>query len=156
MKKLNVMGHISGTADRLNLSVRKRVMMAASTSNALGIPLSTTNISVTSAWRHGHKVRKTLAKEVKKMFDPDRQFVLHWDGKTMNMRRGEKSNFVAIYLTTVDGTKKHHLLDIQGDPLKSTPPKFVILKYCVCHTVALLVFLFLKTSLLHLLSPCVS
>ena len=112
VKKLNVMGHISGTADRLNLSVRKRAMMAASTTNALGIPFSTTNISVTSAWRHSHKVRKTLATEIKKTFDPDRQFVLHWDGKTMNLRRGEKSNFVAIYLTTVDGTKKHHLLDI--------------------------------------------
>ena len=37
VRKVNVMSHISGTADRLNLSVRKRAMMAASTSNAVGM-----------------------------------------------------------------------------------------------------------------------
>ena len=35
LKKVNMMSHISGTADTLNLSVRKRTMLAASTSRAL-------------------------------------------------------------------------------------------------------------------------
>ena len=111
-KKMKVMSLVSGTADRLNLSVRKKTMMAASTCNALGIPLQDTNISVASAWRHGHKNRKTVGEGVRKTFDPNKLWFLHWDGKTCKLRMDEKSNFVAIYAVSIDGTKIQKLLDI--------------------------------------------
>jgi hypothetical protein len=111
-KKVDVMSFVSGTADRLNLSVRKKTMMAASTCNALGYPIESTNISTTSAWRHGHKNRKSVSEEVKKSFDPRKLWFLHWDGKTCKLRMDEKSNFVAIYVVSVDGSKVQKLLDV--------------------------------------------
>ena len=87
-------------------------MMAASTANALGYPIESTNISTTSAWRHGHKNRKSVAEEVKKSFDPRKLWFLHWDGKTCKLRMDEKSNFVAIYVVSVDGSKVQKLLDV--------------------------------------------
>ena len=87
-------------------------MMAASTCNALGYPIESTNISTTSAWRKRHKNRKSVSEEVKKSFDPRKLWFLHWDGKTCKLRMDEKSNFVAIYVVSVDGSKVQKLLDV--------------------------------------------
>ena len=50
-KKVNVMGPVSATADRLNLSCRQIAMSIAATAKALGVSVADTNISVTTAWR---------------------------------------------------------------------------------------------------------
>ena len=112
VKKVNIMSHISSTADRLNLSMRSRAMCVSSVTNALGVDLSATNISVMSAWRHGKKAREKVAQGLKEKFDPSRSYILHWDGKSVHLSRGAKGHFVAIYLTTADGSAEYHLLDI--------------------------------------------
>ena len=56
-KKIDIMGPISHTADRLGLSVRERCMMAASVVNALGQNIEETNISKSSAWERTKKER---------------------------------------------------------------------------------------------------
>ena len=56
--------------------------------------------------------RRTVTESVKKTFNPNRLWFLHWDGKTCKLRMDEKSNFVAIYAVSIDGTKIQKLLDI--------------------------------------------
>lgn len=87
-------------------------MMAASTANALGQSILETNISVTSAWRHGHKQRTELASSIRNSFNPNQLWFLHWDGKTCKLRMEERSNFMAVYVTSLDGTRTQKLLDV--------------------------------------------
>ena len=74
--KTDVMSKISSTADRLNLSIRKRTMIAASTSNALGVSVDDTNISITYSWCHAQKNREYVAASVKADFDQNQFFCL--------------------------------------------------------------------------------
>ena len=56
-KKLDVMGPISATVDRLGLTVRQRCTIAASVANSLNVDIEDTNICQSSAWRRSREER---------------------------------------------------------------------------------------------------
>ena len=100
-ERLNVMGPMSTTADRLNVICRKMAMLGSAAVKSVGVNLSDTNISVTSAWRHRTKNRLDLVSSIKQNYNPCKILSLHWDGKTLKLRRGVKGNFIAIYVSGV-------------------------------------------------------
>ena len=67
-KKVDIMGKISLTADRANVSYTARAMIAASTINAIGGNIDETNISKTTAWRKAQKARSQTAAQIKTEF----------------------------------------------------------------------------------------
>ena len=101
-KKKDVMSHISQAADAQNLSVRKRLKITASTLNAAGVDLASTNVSRSSAWRKGQQQRLKKAKEVRAEFVVPEKVVIHWDGKMLRLRGRVASNRVCVYLSGVD------------------------------------------------------
>ena len=72
---------ISLTCDARNISIRDRTVGAASVANALGGAINQTDISTTSAWRKGQKVRVQKAKEIIDSYQCPDKVVVHWDGK---------------------------------------------------------------------------
>ena len=107
-KKVDVMGPITATADRLGLSVRQRVTMAASVANNLGVDIDDTNICQSSAWRRANQERVRLSSSIKENFPIPDKGVAHWDGKIMKTKGDTKSNRVCVYISGVDedGIKK--------------------------------------------------
>ena len=97
-RKVDIMGPVSTVVDRLNLSSREMAVTSAATVKALGVEVADTNISVSTAWRKRTKGRLELASSIKESFVPSKFLALHWDGKTLNLVRGEKGNFVAVYI----------------------------------------------------------
>ena len=106
--KLDVMGPVTATADRLGLSVRDRCMMAASVANVLDVDLDATNISKNSAWRRSKQERIKITHTIKEEFIVPEKAVLHWDGKILKMKGNNQSNRVCIYVTgvTPEGVRK--------------------------------------------------
>ena len=98
-KKIDVMGPVAATADRLNLSCAAMAMQSAATARALGVNVADTNISVTTAWRKRTEGRKKLASTIKKTFSPFTLSGLPWDGKSLKLYRQIKGNFVVVYMT---------------------------------------------------------
>ena len=119
------MGPMSTTADRLNVSCRKMAMLGSAAVKSVGVSLSDTNISVTSAWRHRTKNRLDLAASIKQNF---KILTLHWDGKTLKLRRGVKGNFIAIYVCGVQEGYPKHLLGIPLAPDGSGREEFEVIK----------------------------
>ena len=111
-KKIDIMGKISQTCDARNISLRDRTMVAASVINALGIDIEDTNISKSTAWKQGRKVRLAKAEEIKDKFVCPEKVVSHWDGKTLTLRGQVESKSVAIYLSGVDTEQTRKLLGI--------------------------------------------
>ena len=110
-KKIDVMGPVSATADRLGLSVRQRCMMAASVANTLGVNLEDTNINRGSAWQKAKKERLKLAAEINNFEIPER-LVVHWDGKILKVKANHHSNRVCVYITGVEESPMRKLLGV--------------------------------------------
>jgi len=90
-RKVDVMGKIALTSDRLGISARKRAALAATCINAANIPMADTNISVTSAWRKGRQKRLQQSEKVKTDFTCPEFLVVHWDGKILKVKGGKSS-----------------------------------------------------------------
>ena len=102
VNKLDVMGPVSATADRLGLSVRQRCMMSASVANALGVDISNTNIGRGAAWEKAKKERVKMSASIKENFQCPELVVVHWDGKILTVKGNKESNRVAVYVSGVD------------------------------------------------------
>jgi hypothetical protein len=102
--KLDVIGPVSATADRLGLSARARCMMSASVANALGVDIFNTNIGRGAAWEKARKERVNMAAFIKENFQCPKLVAVHWDGKILDMKGNMESNRVAVYITGVDAT----------------------------------------------------
>ena len=96
-KKIDIMGKVSLTSDRANVSYRDRAMIAASTANALGVNIEHTNISKSTACRKAQQVRSKTAASVKEEFKCPSKVTLHWDGKIVTLKGNKKSNRVCVY-----------------------------------------------------------
>lgn len=107
-KKVDIMGPISATADRLGLTVRQRCTIAASVANSLGVDIEGTNICQTSAWNKARKERVKLSNTIMEEFTRPDKAVVHWDGKILKVRGNNQSNRVCVYISGVgkDTTKK--------------------------------------------------
>ena len=75
--KIDIMGPVSITADRLGLSVRQRTVFAASVVNAMGEDINKTNINRFSAWEKGKKVRFEKSEEIKASFSTPDKVAVH-------------------------------------------------------------------------------
>ena len=115
-RKIDIMGKISLTSDRVNVSYQARAMIAASTVNALGGDVYETNISKTSAWRKAHEVRTKTAVKIKAAFKCPDKVTAHWDGKTLTLKGNIKSNRVCVYLTGADALHTRKLLGVPETP----------------------------------------
>ena len=104
VQRLDVMGPISATADRLGLSVRARCMMSASVANALGVDISETNINRGAAWMKAKKERVKMSEFIKENFVCPKLVDVHWDGKMLTEKGNKESNRVAVYISGVDAT----------------------------------------------------
>ena len=109
-KKLDVMGPVTATADRLGLSVRQRCVMAASVVNSLGVDIDQTNISRTSAARRSQEERLKIAKTVKENFPKPQRGICQFDGKILKVKGNQQSNRIAVYFTGVEDKPVRKLL----------------------------------------------
>ena len=116
LKKIDIMGAISRTSDARGLSLRDRIAVAASVTNAIGVDLNQTNINLSSAHRRAKAERIRIAKSVKEEFKCPDLVSLHWDGKTLTIKGKIKSNRIAVYLTGTDGQRYRKLLGIPETP----------------------------------------
>ena len=107
-KRVDVMGPISVTADRLGLTMRQRCTIAASVANSLNVDIDDTNISQNSAWRRAREERVKLSNTIREEFKKPDKALLHWDGKILSVKGNTKSNRVCVYISGVgdDNTKK--------------------------------------------------
>ena len=110
--KIDVMGPVTATADRLGLSVRDRTMMAASVANVLGVSLDRTNISKNSAWNRSKQERVRISNTIKEDFIVPEKLVLHWDGKILKIKGNQQSNRVCVYITGVTAQNVRKLLAV--------------------------------------------
>ena len=78
MKKVDVMGPVTATADRLGLSVRQMTMFAASVVNSIGLDLDKTNVSKSNAWKVSRKKRLKITESVKDEFLCPDNTILHY------------------------------------------------------------------------------
>ena len=106
------MGQIAMTADARGLSLRDRTAIAASVANSLGVDIKDTNISVSNAHERAKKQRILISDKVKEEFVCPVRAALHWDGKTLKIKRNKKSGRVCIYLSGVDNDKNKKLLAV--------------------------------------------
>ena len=108
--KIDVMGPITPTADRLGLSFRQRRMIAASVANSMNINIDETNIGKSAAHAHAKKKRVKIAKSIKGKFKKPRRGILHWDGKILKVKGNMSSNRMAFYITGATYNKEKKLL----------------------------------------------
>ena len=111
-KKLDVMGPVSATADRLGLSVRARTVMAASVANTLGVDINMTNISKSAAWERTQKERIRISGFIKDNFKKPVRLVVQWDGKIVKEKANRLSNRVCVYITGVENEDVRKLLGV--------------------------------------------
>ena len=130
-KKIDVMGPVAATADRLNLSCAAMAMQSAATARALGVNVADTNISVTKAWRKRTEGRKKLASTIKKTFSPFTLSGLHWDRKSLKLYRQMKGNFVVVFMTGVEEGQPSQLLGIPMAPGGTGREEFEVIRSSV-------------------------
>ena len=111
-QKVDVMGPVTATADRLGLSVRQRCVMAAAVANALEVDIDKTNISQTSAWSRSNQERVKISKCVKEDFQKPERVVVHFDGKILKIKGNMHSNRLAVYITGVEESPIRKLLGV--------------------------------------------
>ena len=111
-RKIDVMGPVTATADRLGLSVIQRCMFAASVTNTIGINLDDTNINRGSALRKAQEERIKIADSTRENFKVPDMIVTHHDGKIMKTKGNRLSNRVCVYITGVDNTGTKKLLGV--------------------------------------------
>ena len=110
--KLNIMGMISSTGDRLNLSNRQKAMMAAACVKACGGKIEETNISYSTACRQGKKVRMETADAIKNSFSAPENSIIHWNGKILKLEAGKSSERCCVYITGASEEKCQKLLGV--------------------------------------------
>ena len=81
--------------------------MARASVKEVGVKVSETNISTTSAWRHRKSNREAEAKSIKENFTPSQISALHWDEKVITLMRkgkthGSKLPFFSLTLQRLD------------------------------------------------------
>ena len=128
ISKIAVMTKISLTCDARNISIRDRTVVAASVANALGVDIDQTDISKSTAWRNGQKIRLEKAKEIMDTYVCPDRVVVHWDGKTLTLRGHINSIRVCIYLSGVDAEKTRKLLGIPETSSGKGVDEFEIVK----------------------------
>ena len=115
-KKVDIMTHISRTADGRGLSYRDRTAMAGSLCNAVGIDIKTTNVSTGTAFRKAHSERIRISQEVKENFTCPEYVSVRFDGKTLTLKGKMKSTRIAVYISGVDADNVRKLLGIPETP----------------------------------------
>ena len=117
-RRVDVMGNVSITGDRLALSARKRAAFAASCMNAVEVPVSLTNISFTTAWQRARTERLEKAQSIKDNFNDPEFMIVHWDGKIVKVREGKSSERCCVYIsgTLPDGTVVQKFLGVPEIP----------------------------------------
>ena len=129
--KLNIMGLISNTGDRLDLSNRKKAMFAAACVKATGMKVEDTNISYSTACRQAKKIRAETAESIQDNFKVPDNFTIHWDGKMLKLGAGVSSERCCVYLAGADAEKSSKLLGIpeissgSGDAQKEAVTKLL-------------------------------
>ena len=111
-KKIDVMGPVSNTGDRLGLSVRDKAMFAAAVVKSVGVDLNDTNISFSTAAKKARKRRFETEKDVIQSFVPPDNVVLHWDGKVLKLEAGKKADFICVYISGADPAQVTKLLGV--------------------------------------------
>ena len=111
-RKIDVMGAVSNTGDRLGLSARTKAMFAAAVVKAVGVSVQDTNISFSTASKKARKTRFETEVQVKNSFKPPDHVVLHWDGKILKLKAGKKADFVCVYISGADADKLTKLLGV--------------------------------------------
>ena len=114
--KIDIMGAIAVTGDRLGLSVRKKTMFAASICSAVGIDINNTNVSATSTWRRTRQERLDTAKAVKDDFVKPKYITVHWDGKILKLEAGISSDRCCVYISGANEEKLTKLLGVPEIP----------------------------------------
>ena len=115
-RKIDIMGQIALTADRVNASYQARAMIAAAAVNALGGNIDETNISKTSGWRKAKEVRSERAAQIKKDFKCPEKVSVHWDGKGVITKGNQKSNRICVYISGVEENRPMKLLAVPETP----------------------------------------
>ena len=110
--KIDVMGAVSNTGDRLGLSVRQKAMFAASVVKAVGVYVQDTNISFSTAKKKDKKSRFETEKRVLNEFVPPDHLVLHWDGKMLKLKAGAKAEFICVYISGANTDRVTKLLGV--------------------------------------------
>ena len=111
-QKIDVMGVVSNTGDRLGLSVRQKAMFAAAVVKSVGVDIKDTNISFATAAKKAKKVRIETEKEVLHSFVPPDHVVVHWDGKVLKLKAGAKAEHICVYISGADASKVTKLLGV--------------------------------------------
>ena len=111
-KKIDVMGPISNTGDRLGLSSRSKAMIAAAVVKAVGINVEETNINRGSALLKAKQTRLKTAKAIKDNFICPEHVVVHWDGKLLKLKAGAKADHICVYISGANEDKVTKLLGV--------------------------------------------
>ena len=72
--------------------------------------------------------RERLAEELRQSWIAPAASMLHWHGKTLKLKRRQKSYFLAIYLSEVKNGEPSHLLSIPTAPGWTGKEEFGIVK----------------------------
>ena len=114
-KTADIMSKISVTADAKNLSLSDSTVMAAAVVNTLpDIDIGGTNINRSTAWRMGKKMRLEKAEKIKEQLQCPDKVVVHWDGKTLDLKGRIASKRVSVYLSTYLGSMLRRLGSSSG------------------------------------------
>ena len=111
-RKIDVMGTVSNTGDRLGLSAREKAMFAAHVVKSVGVAVEETNISYSTASRKGREKRFETEKEIRVAFVTPDYVVIHWDGKILKLKAGKKGEFIAVYLSGENADKVTKLFGV--------------------------------------------
>ena len=111
-KKLDVMGAVSNTGDRLGLSGRKKAMFAAAVVKAVGVNVEETNISYSTAKTKARKTRFETEKTINNNFVAPDHCVVHWDGKVLKLKAGVKGDHICVYISSANNEKVTKLLGV--------------------------------------------
>ena len=111
-KKIDVMGAVSNTGDRLGFSAREKAMFAASVVKSVGVAVEDTNISFSTASRKARQKRFETEEKIKKDFVKPDHVVLHWDDKILKLRAGIKYDFICVYISGAHAEKVTKLLGV--------------------------------------------
>ena len=111
-KKVDVMGAVSNTGDRLGLSGRKKAMFAAAVVKAVGVNVEETNISYSTAKTKARKTRFETEAAIKDNFVPPEHANVHWDGKGLKEKAGKKAEYICVYISGADNDQVTKLLGV--------------------------------------------
>ena len=106
-------------------------MIAVASVKEVGVKVSETNISTTSAWRHRKSNREAEAKSIKENFTPSQISALHWDEKIITLMRKGKTHFVVVYLTEVGENQPQKLLGVPQAPSEKGKDESKVVRDCV-------------------------